>query len=56
MKKDLEKKVEKLEPKKEPNIDYSTLTLVQLKALAKQRNITGISQLNKAEIVAKLKK
>lgn len=43
------------EPKKVEKIDYNIKTLVELKEIAKKRNITGVSQLNKAELIAKLK-
>ena len=35
--------------------NYSEMTIAELKTIAKQRNITGVSQLNKAELIAKLK-
>jgi hypothetical protein len=64
-KKELEKKVKEVEKdqkkavvqeaKKVEKIDYSSKTLVELREIAKKRKLTGVSQLNKAELVAKLK-
>jgi hypothetical protein len=52
-----EPKVEekKEEPKVSEVINYNAMTLVQLKAMAKDRNMSGYSQLNKAELITKLK-
>lgn len=53
-KKDLEKIVNKIEQKKAKNIDYAALTLAELKVIAKERNLTGVSSLKKADLVDKL--
>lgn len=60
--KELEKKVKEVEKiqkkavvQETKKVDYSSKTLVELKEIAKKRNIKGVSQLNKAELVAKLK-
>ena len=51
----------KEEPKKEepkkvvPKINYEEMTVVELRALAKQKEIVGYSQMNKAQLVALLK-
>jgi ABC-type multidrug transport system fused ATPase/permease subunit len=37
-------------------VNLESLTIAELKVIAKERNITGLSQLNKSEIIAKLKK
>ena len=50
-----EKKVPKVEPVKEAKLDYEELTVTELRALAKKRNIVGVSQLKKAELIEKLK-
>jgi len=52
----LEKKVQKLETHIEKEINYSNLTLAELKTLAKKRELTGYSQLSKADLIEKLKK
>lgn len=36
-------------------IDYDSLTVTELKAIAKKRKITGISQLKKADLISKIK-
>ncbi|PAT01197.1 hypothetical protein CI105_08100 [Candidatus Izimaplasma bacterium ZiA1] len=36
-------------------IDYKSKTLAELKAIAKERNLVGVSQLNKAQLISKLK-
>jgi len=54
-KNDLEKKVEKLIPKKEKEVDYDSLTLVELKEMAKKKDLKGYSQLKKSELIDKLK-
>lgn len=53
-----EKKIEKTEDKKvvqKEKIDYNSKTMIELKEIAKKRNITGVSSLNKADLIAKLK-
>jgi len=41
--------------KVKPVVDYESKTLVELKVLAKQKNLQGFSQLNKAQLIAKFK-
>ena len=61
--KDLQKEVEtpvevaKKAPKKEEKaeVDYSTMTLTELKALAKEKELKGYSTLKKDELINKLK-
>lgn len=36
------------------SIDYSSMTLTELKAIAKERDIEGYSKLNKSELIEKL--
>ena len=53
-----EKKVEKKEVKKEEtkNVDYSKMTVAELKEAAKKANISGYSTMKKAELVEALTK
>ena len=53
-----EKKVEKKEVKKEEtkNVDYSKMTVAELKEAAKNANISGYSTMKKAELVEALTK
>ena len=39
---------------KEENIDYSTMTLAELKQVAKEKGIEGYSKLNKSQLIEKL--
>ena len=39
----------------EENIDYESMTVVQLRELAKERGLTGYSSLNKADLIQLLK-
>lgn len=39
----------------EENIDYESMTTVQLRELAKERGLTGYSSLNKADLIQLLK-
>lgn len=36
------------------DLDYSTMTLSELKGIAKERGIEGYSKLNKSELIKKL--
>ena len=45
-----------MEEEEEPhNIDYESMTVVELRALAKERGLTGYSSLNKADLIQLLK-
>lgn len=50
-----EKKENKKVEKKESKKDLSSLTVAELKAMAKDKNITGYSTMKKADLVAALK-
>ena len=50
-----EKKVAKKTTKKEEKVDLSTLTLAELKAMAKEKEIKGYSKLKKEELIEVLK-
>lgn len=45
-----------VEAEKQPVIDYKSKTVVELKAIAKKKNISGTSGLNKAALISKIKK
>ncbi|BCR35715.1 Rho termination factor N-terminal domain-containing protein [Mariniplasma anaerobium] len=47
-------KVEEVTPKIQ-KINYEEKSLTELKAIARERNLEGVSQLNKAQLIAKLK-
>lgn len=61
--KELEKTKGSIKPKpiienatqKQPKINYEEKTLTELKAIAKERKLEGFSQLNKAQLIEKLK-
>lgn len=36
------------------DVDYSSMTLTELRALAKERGLEGYSKLNKAELIERL--
>ena len=42
-------------PKKDTSVDYESMTVVELKELAKERGLTGYSKLRKAELIDALK-
>lgn len=46
--------VEEVEVPQEHKLDYSTMTLSELKGIAKERGIEGYSKLNKSELIEKL--
>lgn len=46
--------VEEVEGPQEENIDYSTMTLAELKQVAKGKGIEGYSKLNKSQLIEKL--
>lgn len=43
-------------PKPEPVVDYTKMTVVELQFIAKQRGLTGVTQLNKADLIKELNK
>lgn len=49
-------KAAKVEAPKAEAVDYSSLTVAELKAIAKEKGITGISTMKKADLVAALTK
>ena len=50
-----EEKVEKKETKKEESKDLESLTVAELKTLAKDKNIEGYTSMKKAELISALK-
>jgi small subunit ribosomal protein S2 len=50
-----EPKVEEVEVKEEPTLDLESMTVVDLRALAKERGLSGYSTLKKAELIDLLK-
>ena len=45
-----------MEEGEEPqSLDYESMTVVELRALAKERGLTGYSSLNKADLIQLLK-
>ena len=46
----------KKSPKKESKVDYSKMTVAELKATAKDNGISGYTSLKKAELIAALNK
>lgn len=46
--------VEEVEGPQEENFDYSTMTLAELKQVAKEQGIEGYSKLNKSQLIEKL--
>ena len=51
-----DKKDDKKEVKKDKEVDYSKMTVAELKDLAKDKNISGYTTMKKAELVAALEK
>lgn len=49
------KKETKVEDKSETTVDYSSMTVAELKVAAKDKGITGISKMKKAELIDALK-
>lgn len=43
-------------PKPQAQVDYSKMTLAELQIIAKERGLTGFSNLNKADLISKLNK
>lgn len=54
-KKETTKKVEEKKVKKEETKDYSSMTLADLKAVAKEKGVKGYSTMKKAELIDALK-
>lgn len=52
--KEVQEEIETQEVKKVEKINYKNKTLVELKEIAKKRNLKGISKLNKADLIKKL--
>ena len=52
----VKKEPAKKETKKEEKVDYSKMTVAELKELASKKNIEGASKMKKAELVAALEK
>lgn len=50
----LEGEVGSVEAPQGNDLDYSTMTLSQLKSIAKEKGIEGYSKLNKSELIEKL--
>ena len=46
--------MEEVEDPQKRNLDYQTMTLSELKVIAKERGIEGYSNLKKAELIEKL--
>lgn len=51
---DNEEVVEDVEGPQDDSIDYSSMTVTQLKVIAKERDIEGYSNLKKAELIERL--
>lgn len=53
---EIEEVVEEVKPKAAKRVDYSAMTVAELKALAKDMELTGYSALRKAELIKLIKK